>query len=126
MTASRRPEAAARELAGALRLVRGHGEWAPPVVTCSALHDVGVDDLWQRVLAHREHLGEQGLTAKRAGQQLRLHLGAGAPTSFEQRLRRSADVRAVRDEIREAVLSGELPATVAADRILAAYDHPNR
>jgi LAO/AO transport system kinase len=30
----------------------------------------------------------------------------------------------VRDEIRAAVLSGELPATVAADRILAAYDHP--
>ena len=28
---------AARELAGALRLVRGKGEWAPPVVTCSAL-----------------------------------------------------------------------------------------
>ena len=28
---------AARELAGALRLVRGHAEWAPPVVTCSGL-----------------------------------------------------------------------------------------
>ena len=116
-------KAAARELAGALRLVRGHGEWAPPVVTCSALHDVGVDDLWQRVLAHREHLGEQGLTAKRAGQQLDF-TWALVRDELEQRLRRSADVRAVRDEIREAVLSGELPATVAADRILAAYDHP--
>ncbi|HRD64163.1 MAG TPA: methylmalonyl Co-A mutase-associated GTPase MeaB, partial [Nocardioides sp.] len=49
--------AAARELAGALRLVRGRGEWAPPVVTVSGLYDVGVDDLWERVLAHREHLG---------------------------------------------------------------------
>ena len=115
--------AAARELAGALRLVRGHGEWAPPVVTCSALHDVGVDDLWQRVLAHREHLGEHGLTAKRAGQQLDF-TWALVRDELEQRLRRSADVRAVRDEIREAVLSGELPATVAADRILAAYDNP--
>jgi LAO/AO transport system kinase len=45
--------AAARELAGALRLVRGRAEWAPPVVTVSGLHDVGVEELWGRVLAHR-------------------------------------------------------------------------
>jgi LAO/AO transport system kinase len=115
--------AAARELAGALRLVRGHGEWAPPVVTCSALNDVGVAELWQRVLAHREHLGDEGLTAKRAAQQLDF-TWALVRDELEQRLRRSAEVRAVRDEIRAAVLSGELPATVAADRILAAYDHP--
>jgi len=118
-------KAAARELAGALRLVRGRGEWAPPVVTCSALHDVGVDDLWERVIAHREHLGDRGLAAKRADQQLDF-TWALVRDELEQRLRRSADVRAVRDEIRDAVLSGELPATVAADRILAAYDHPNR
>jgi len=113
---------AARELAGALRLVRGHGEWAPPVVTCSALNDVGVDELWQRVLAHREHLGAEGLTRKRAAQQLDF-TWALVRDELEQRLRRSAQVRAVREEIRAAVLSGELPATVAADRILAAYDH---
>ena len=40
---------AARELSGALRMVRGHAEWAPPVVTCSALTGAGVDDVWQRV-----------------------------------------------------------------------------
>jgi LAO/AO transport system kinase len=115
--------AAARELAGALRLVRGHGEWAPPVVTCSALNDVGVEELWQRVLAHRDHLGADGLTRKRAAQQLDF-TWALVRDELEQRLRRSAEVRAVREEIRAAVLSGELPATVAADRILAAYDHP--
>ena len=38
------------------------------------------------------------------------------------RLRRSPGVRALRDEVRAAVLAGELPASVAADRILAAYD----
>jgi len=31
-------------------------------------------------------------------------------------------VRTIRDEVRIAVLAGDLPATVAADRILAAYD----
>ena len=114
-------KAAARDLAGALRLVRGHGEWAPPVVTCSGLNDVGVDDLWEQVLAHREHLGEQGLASKRAEQQLDF-TWALVRDELEQRLRHSAGVRAIRDQVRSEVLAGELQATLAADRILEAYD----
>jgi LAO/AO transport system kinase len=112
---------AARELAGALRLVRGHAEWAPPVVTCSALTGAGVDDVWQRVGAHREHLGIDGLAHKRAGQQLEF-TWALVRDELDQRLRSSPGVAAVRDDVRRAVLSGELPAPLAADRILAAYD----
>jgi len=112
---------AARDLAGALRLVRGKREWAPPVVTCSGLNDVGVEELWQRVIAHREHLGDDGLAAKRAEQQLEF-TWALVRDELEQRLRHSPAVRAIRDEVREQVLSGELPATVAADRILMGYD----
>ncbi len=113
--------AAARELAGALRLVRGHGEWAPPVVTCSGLTDVGVDDLWDRVHAHRDHLGIDGLAAKRADQQLEF-TWALVRDELDQRLRHSPRVRAIRDDVRADVLAGDLPATVAADRIIAAYD----
>ena len=112
---------AARDLAGALRLVRGKREWAPPVVTCSGLNDVGVEELWQRVIAHRAHLGDEGLAAKRAEQQLEF-TWALVRDELEQRLRHSPAVRAIRDEVREQVLSGELPASVAADRILMGYD----
>jgi LAO/AO transport system kinase len=112
---------AARELAGALRLVRGHAEWAPPVVTCSALTGTGVDDVWQRVGQHREHLGADGLARKRAEQQLEF-TWALVRDELAQRLRSSAGVAAVRDDVRRAVLSGELPAPLAADRLLAAYD----
>jgi LAO/AO transport system kinase len=113
--------AAARDLAGALRMVRGKQEWAPPVVTCSALEDTGVDDVWDRVLAHREHLGTDGLADKRARQQLDF-TWALVRDELDQRLRHSAGVKAIRAELRDAVLSGELPATLAADRIIAAYD----
>ena len=112
---------AARDLAGALRLVRGKGEWAPPVVTCSALEETGVDDVWDRVLEHRDHLGADGLARKRAEQQLEF-TWALVRDELDQRLRHSPAVKAIRSELREAVLAGELPATVAADRILAAYD----
>ncbi len=114
-------KSAARELAGALRLVRGRGEWAPPVVTCSGLHDVGVEELWQQVLVHRGHLGIDGLADKRARQQLDF-TWALVRDELDQRLRHSGGVRTIRDEVRAAVLAGELPATVAADRLLAAYD----
>jgi LAO/AO transport system kinase len=113
--------AAARELAGALRLVRGKGEWAPPVVTASGLHDVGVDGVWDQVLRHRDHLGDDGLRDKRARQQLDF-TWALVRDELEQRLRHDPGVRAIREEVREQVLAGELPATVAADRILEAYD----
>lgn len=113
--------AAARDLAGALRLVRSRGEWAPPVVTCSALEDTGVDDVWDRVEAHREHLGADGLASKRARQQLDF-TWALVRDELDQRLRHSAGVKAIRADLRDAVLSGELPATLAADRIIAAYD----
>ena len=112
---------AARELAGALRLVHGKGEWAPPVVTCSGLTDVGVDDVWKRVLAHRDHLGRDGLGTKRSRQQLDF-MWALVRDELDQRLKRSVSVAAIRDEVRAGVLAGDLPAPMAADRILEAYD----
>jgi LAO/AO transport system kinase len=113
--------AAARELAGAMRMVRGPKEWAPPVVTCSGLTGTGVDDVWARVLAHREHLGADGLASKRAAQQLDFTWTL-VRDELQERLRRSEAVAAVRDQVRDDVLAGRLSAPAAADAILAAYD----
>lgn len=112
---------AARELAGALRLVHGKGEWAPPVLTCAGLTGHGVDEVWARVLAHGEHLGTEGLAHKRAVQQHEF-TWALVRDELDQRLRRSPGVARVRDEVRRAVLAGDIAAPEAADRIVAAYD----
>jgi LAO/AO transport system kinase len=115
-------QSAARELAGALRLVHSSGDgWVPPVLTCSGLHGTDVDKVWKRVLAHRESLGEQGLLDKRAEQQLEF-TWALVRDELAQRLRRSPGVRAIRDDVRRELLAGELTAPVAADRLVAAYD----
>jgi len=113
---------AARELGGAIRMVHGGGQgWLPPVLTCSGLSGHDVDKVWERIEAHREHLGTDGLTHKRAEQQLEF-AWALVRDELEDRLRRSAGVRAVRDDIRARLLAGELLAPVAADEILAAFD----
>lgn len=115
---------AAREMAGAMRLIHGRAgkdDWVPPVLTCSGLTGLDVDQVWERILAHRESLGETGLEAKRAGQQLDF-TWALVRDELDQRLRQSPGVRAIRDVVRDQLLGGELTATVAADRLLAAYD----
>lgn len=64
--------AAARELAGALRLMTPtSAAWRPRVLACSALTGAGLDEVWRSVEAHRGALGEAGeLVARRADQQV--------------------------------------------------------
>jgi LAO/AO transport system kinase len=112
---------AARELSGALRMVHGKGSWTPAVVTCSGQTGAGVEEVWEHVLAHRDYLGGAGLADRRAHQRLEF-AWALVRDELEQRLRRSGPVRRVREQVREQVLRGEMPAVEAADRILAAYD----
>ncbi len=113
---------AAKELSGALRMVHSGGEgWVPPVLTCSGLHDTDVDTVWDKVIAHRDSLGEQGLAEKRAGQQLDF-TWALVRDELDQRLRRSPGVKAIRDDVRRALLAGETTAPLAADRLIAAFD----
>jgi LAO/AO transport system kinase len=114
-------KSAARELAGALRMVHSGDGWVPPVLTCSGLDGTDVDTVWERVLAHRESLGEQGLAVKRAEQQLEFTWSL-VRDELAQRLRRSPGVRAIRDDVRRELLAGELTAPLAADRLIAAYD----
>lgn len=114
----------AKELTGALRLVyAGTQSWVPPVLTCSALTGVDIDTVWSRVIRHREFLGRTGLTEKRAEQRLEFTWSL-VRDELEQRLATNDAVAAIRADVRAAVLSGELPAANAAERILAAYDAP--
>ena len=91
------------------------------MITCSGLEGTDVDTVWERVLAHRESMGEQGIAEKRAEQQLEF-TWALVRDQLAERLRHSPGVKAIRDEIRGQLLAGELTAPVAADRLVAAYD----
>lgn len=113
---------AARELAGALRMIYGpDASWTPPVLTCSGLNDVGLDTVWQQIERHRDQMAESGeLDAKRQQQQVDWTWSMVR----EQLLGRLAEhpgVRAVVPEVEQAVRAGELTATLAAQRILDAF-----
>lgn len=113
---------AARELAGAMRLVHaGTSAWVPPVVTCSGLTGDGLTEVWDLVARHREFLGAASVADKRARQQWEL-TGAMVRDTVLSRLDSSAAVNAARDRLRADVLAGSVTAVAAADEILAAFD----
>lgn len=115
-------KAAARELAGALHLVRSASSGSvAPVLTCSALTGDGVPELWQAVLTHRSHLGPEGLADKRSDQQVTLAWSL-VRNELDQRLRRSLSVSRIRSEVEQAVRDGSLGPAAGADAILAAFD----
>ncbi|GAB2912396.1 methylmalonyl Co-A mutase-associated GTPase MeaB [Rhodococcus aerolatus] len=114
---------AARELAGALRLVQpADALWTPPALTMSGLEGSGLDELWAVVLDHQRTLDEAGeLAAKRARQQVDW-TWAMVREQLLGRLTDHPGVRALRRDTEDEVRAGTLTAALAAQRILDAFD----
>lgn len=111
---------AARELAGALRMLRSAE--APPVLTCSARDDVGIDTVWARLVQHQDALAASGeLDRRRREQQVRW-TWAMVQDRLLTALREHPVVRELAPELERAVLDGTLTPAVAAERILRAFD----
>jgi LAO/AO transport system kinase len=113
---------AARELAGALRLLRSQdAAWTPPVLTCSGLTGAGLDTLWEQVERHHRTLSESGeLAAKRRRQQVDWTWTMVRDTLLT-RLHEHPGVRALAPELEREVADGELTPTLAAGRILEVF-----
>jgi GTPase len=113
---------AARELAGALRLLRPAGAlWHPPVLTCSALTGTGLDDVWDQVEKHQSTLAEAGELAERRKRQQVDWTWAMVRDQLLTSLRSHPEVRTLTPELERQVREGELTATLAAERILKAF-----
>ncbi|MGW9137285.1 methylmalonyl Co-A mutase-associated GTPase MeaB [Streptomyces sp. NPDC055681] len=114
--------AAARELAGALRLMHpADAAWTPPVLTCSARESTGLDTLWERLEQHRALLDSTGrLAAKRRDQQVDWTWTMVRDELLDS-LRSHPQVRALTPSLEQRVRDGELTATLAAEKILAAF-----
>jgi LAO/AO transport system kinase len=120
----REARSAARELAGALRLLRAaDAAWTTPVLTCSGLLGTGLPEIWAKIGRHRETMREIGeFDEKRRRQQVDWTWTMVRETVLG-RLRTDPEVTAITPELERQVRAGELTATLAAERILAAFEH---
>ncbi|GGL25562.1 methylmalonyl Co-A mutase-associated GTPase MeaB [Planomonospora parontospora] len=110
---------AARELAGALRLLRT--ERTVPVLTCSGLTGTGLAELWRQLAAHRDALEASGELADRRRRQQVGWTWALVTDRLLRRLHDHPGVAAVAGEVERGVLDGSLTPALAADRILGAF-----
>jgi len=112
-------QAAARELAGAIRLIYPRDTlWRPPVLTMSALHRDGLAAMWDTVLKHRETLSAAGeFDARRRAQQVDWTWTMVRDTVLDRVLSNAA-VKAHRDEVERQVRDGELTPALAAQHII--------
>ncbi|WP_405499856.1 methylmalonyl Co-A mutase-associated GTPase MeaB [Streptomyces anulatus] len=113
---------AARELAGALRLMHPvDAAWTPPVLTCSARESTGLDTLWERLEQHRALLESTGrLAAKRRDQQVDWTWTMVRDDLLDS-LHSHPAVRKLAPELEQRVREGTLTATLAAEEILGVF-----
>ncbi|MGB0970587.1 MAG: methylmalonyl Co-A mutase-associated GTPase MeaB, partial [Mycobacterium sp.] len=118
-------KAAARELAGAIRLIYPRETlWRPPVLTMSALHGIGVAELWETVLAHREVLVEaREFETRRRTQQVEWAWSM-VRDAVVDRVLTSPGVCQIRTDVERQIRDGELTPALAAQLILEAADQP--
>ncbi|MFD3486586.1 methylmalonyl Co-A mutase-associated GTPase MeaB [Streptomyces sp. NPDC058665] len=118
-------KSAARELAGALRLMHPvDAAWTPPVLSCSAREGTGLDTVWERLEQHRKVLDTSGrLQGKRSDQQVDWTWSMVRDHLLD-RLRSHPGVRSLTPALEQAVREGTLTATLAAEQIVAALELP--
>ncbi|MBB6173959.1 LAO/AO transport system kinase [Nocardiopsis mwathae] len=113
---------AARELGRALRLLQPvHAEWRPPVLTCSGMTGAGLDEVWRAVVEHRATLEESGEFAEKRSRQQVEWMWAQVRDRLMDRLRGHPGVGRATPRLESAVRTGEITATLAAERLLELF-----
>jgi LAO/AO transport system kinase len=113
---------AARELSGALRLLRGSDdEWRTPVLTCSGLTGAGLDTVWKQVRRHHDTLSASGSLAEKRRRQQVDWTWTMVRVTLLTRLSEHPGVRAITPDLERQVADGELTPTLAAERILKEF-----
>jgi LAO/AO transport system kinase len=114
---------AARELAGAIRMLRGHteGGWDVPVLTCSGLTGDGLDRVWATLTSHQDRMRSSGeFDERRRTQQVRWTWQL-VRDGLESALRHHPGVRSSAPDLEKAVLAGELTPALAAQQLLQTF-----
>lgn len=115
---------AARDLSTAMKMVRAKDSiWTPPVLTMSALEGDGIEKFWKAIEDHRDAMVAAGrFDENRADQQIKW-MWSMVHETLLQRLNTHEAVQEARVLVEEQLRHGQITPTLAAGRILDAFDH---
>lgn len=113
---------AAHEYENALRYMHPReADWCTAVVTCSAVENRGVAELWTRVVERLDVLRADGRLEARRREQMLRWMWSMIDERLRGALRGHAAVRALLPGVEEAVRTGRSAPTRAADEVLSAF-----
>ncbi|MES2733063.1 MAG: methylmalonyl Co-A mutase-associated GTPase MeaB [Bacteroidota bacterium] len=95
--------------------------WYPSVVTCSALENTGLADIWQLVERHHARMQQNGFFVTNRQQQQLQWMHETAQQLLQEHFYNHTDVKAVLAQISADVQAGKVPATNAAFQLLQLY-----
>lgn len=115
-----RAEIAQKEYQTALHMLMANSpNWTPPVLTCSALEDKGIDKIWETILDHRDKLTASGEMAEKRKTQALDWMGFLLEEGLRQWFYSSPHVRNALPLLRKNVAEKKTSPTAAADSLLA-------
>ncbi len=116
-----RATAAAAEYRAALQILTPRSaNWAPPVLTYSALTGNGIAEIWATIVRYRERSSATGEFTERRREQQVKWMWTMLEDRLHTRLRSDPAVRAKLSRLESAVAQGKLSPAVAVDEIAGA------
>ncbi|MBM45612.1 MAG: methylmalonyl Co-A mutase-associated GTPase MeaB [Acidimicrobiaceae bacterium] len=94
------------------------GDWEPPILMTVATDQIGVEELWKEVGAHRQYLEECGELEVRRNRRVDAELSEIVNRSLEKRVVATMD-RPETAELKEKLMRGEIDPYAAAAELIA-------
>jgi len=103
----------------AMRLVHpADSPWNPPVVTCSAVKNTGIDAIWSQVLKHRARFEPTGWFEQHRRAQMVRWMWDLVNEYIDRLLHGKPEIRAISTRVESAVRSGLMTAADGAESVL--------
>ena len=116
-------EQARKEYESAVHLLsRPSDLWTPPALTCSALHMIGLDRVWETILSHRDTLSNNGELVKKRRSQSLDWMWSIVDEGLKERFYNHPGLKKSLPKILLDVESGKMAPAVAADELLLSLD----
>ncbi len=113
---------AAADLRNALRMMRPRSAgWTPRVLSCSALEQRGMDEVWHQIDAFRTHAERSGLKSNRRSAQSVDWFWHETREMINARLLAEPNVAALAESMQHAVVERRISVSSAARRIVDAF-----
>ncbi len=100
--------------------------WTPPILTCSALEMIGIEEIWQAVLEHREKFMETGELEANRKKQAVDWMWSLVKEGLKDQFNNNPQVKKMLPRIIKEVKEGTTASSIAANKLLFFLDNNTR